>query len=109
MPMVWRGESHHVDIFVFQQLSNIGVALDLLARSFALFHFSTENFLIHVAKSHQSGALYFRQFLEMFFAASVETDDGVADVTIGPNNLGRSRSLCRDFSSFLGSESREQT
>src|SRR2546428_638253 len=85
--MVWRGESDDVNVFVFEEFADVGVAFDLLASVLAFFDFFVQNIAIDVAKRDEPGALELAQALNVRLTSpvtGVKADDGEADVFVGP-------------------------
>src|ERR1041385_56839 len=83
LPMVRRRNRNDVDVFVLEQLPNVGIALDGEVVLLALVDLAIENFGIDVAESDQSRALHFRHTRKVIFAAAIEANHSVADVSIG--------------------------
>src|SRR5437867_11337068 len=106
MPMVRRGESHHVNVLVLQQLPNVGVAFHLLTALLAFAHCSVEHILVHVAQRHQPRPFDPAHPLNMVSAAPMKSDHRKADVAIRSHYPLRGRRL--GFNCLPASQSRQQ-
>src|SRR6266404_902463 len=93
MPMIWRGEGHHINVLVLEQFSNVGVALDFLARALTARDTSFEDFAIHIAERNQPHAFQSTQVLDVTLAAPVKPNDSAADVAVRADNADRSGRL----------------
>ena len=80
--MMRRRERDHVNVFIFQQLSDVGVAFNFSSRVGCLLQFLSQNGAVHIAQRDQPRAFHRAERFDMTFAATVETDDGAADVIV---------------------------
>src|SRR2546426_9897095 len=95
--MIWGSESDHVDILVFDQLSHIGVAFNLLAGALTFLQLPIEDLLIRIAQRHQSRALHGVQIGNMTLAPSMEANHRVADIAVGADDTSGGGGLGADF------------
>src|SRR6266404_4186359 len=82
VPMVGRGEGNDIDIFIFEQLANIGISFDLPTLVLPSLQLFIEDVAVHVAQRHQPRTFDLGHLVQMVFAASIEADDSVADIRI---------------------------
>ena len=88
VPVIRRGDGHHVNILVLQQLSDVRVTLDRLAGVGALLRFAVQNGVVHVAQRHEADAGEFAKALDVILAASAKADHGHADIFVGATHAG---------------------
>ena len=91
MPMVGRRCGNGVDLTAFEQLTNIGVGLDLDAVLSQIGAPFLKHIGVHIAQGHQAHPLDFLKAGDVVIAARVETHDCDADVLVGSDHprLGR--------------------
>src|SRR6266481_761290 len=82
MPMIGGCNGDDIHIRIFEKLADVGVAFDFLALVFTSLDFVFENLAIDITKGNQASALDSGHAFEVVGAASIEADDGIADLRV---------------------------
>ena len=98
VPVIRRRDRHDVDLFVFEQLADVGlVARGLLSLALDGLHGGTDDGLIGVANRDDFAAVIVVESADVAHAASANPDDGHAQDVVGTGPT---------FGRFLGSSAR---
>jgi hypothetical protein len=79
----WFGDGDDINIFILEQLADVGVTLDRLAGIGALFGFPLQNLPVHITKGDQANPVEFAKPFDVIAAPAAKADDGHTDVAIG--------------------------
>ena len=89
VPVVGRGDGDSVDVFVFQELADVGVGRDFVGIVFfQLGDSAADDVVVNVAESGDADAGNAAEAADVGASASVDADDGDSDVFIGAEDFG---------------------
>src|SRR5271169_552008 len=99
--MVRRRESDGINVLIFQELPDVGIALHFLTEVLAGLEFLVEYVLVHVTQGDHARPFDLVHAFDVVFAAAAEPDYRVADILVGAR-YARSGGGARTGGAVLG-------